>query len=144
MGGGVMVVADAAELLAELVRQGGELTAEGNSLRYHPQSAVTPELLGELRQHKSELLTLLSEDPRGQTECSLLVAEMMDRVAEAFPAGCDISEQDWRRLDVIQERINAARRRRGLMDLRDQIAQYESTALEVARGTILARQEGIR
>ena len=134
------------ELLADCDARGIRLlpSSDGGLTMDAPQDAVTPELLDELRQHKSDLLRLLSDDPRGQTEYSRLVAEMMDRVAEAFPAGCDISEQDWRRLDVIHEWINAARRRRGLTDLRDQIAQYESTALEVARGTILAPQEGIR
>ena len=131
MGGGVMVVADAAELLAELARQGVELTAEGNSLRYHPRSAVTPELLGELRQHKSELLTLLSEDPRGQTECSRLVTEMFSRVCHAMPTGCVLSEADWKRLDVVHERIDDARRRGDLADLGLAVGCYESLAAEI-------------
>jgi hypothetical protein len=143
MGGGVMVVADAAELLAELARQGVELTAEGNSLRYHPRSAVTPELLGELRQHKSELLTLLSEDPRGQTECSRLVTEMFSRVCHAMPTGCVLSEADWKRLDVVHERIDDARRRGDLADLGLAVGCYESLAAELFSATDQLLRAGV-
>ena len=119
------------------------LIAESSQSRIE-EGYVPDELSTSLRCEKSEVCEQKETGLTDSVALDRLVAEMMDRVAEAFPAGCDISEQDWRRLDVIHERINAARRRRGLTDLRDQIAQYESTALEVARGTILAPQEGIR
>ena len=51
-----------AELLGELTRQGIELRADGNRLRYRPRAAVSPELAETLRTHKGELLTLLRGD----------------------------------------------------------------------------------
>ena len=55
MGGTV----SAAELLADLARRGIRLEADGERLRYHPRSALTPDLLDRLKAHKAELLTLL-------------------------------------------------------------------------------------
>lgn len=49
----------AAELLMDLGRLGIRLEADGERLRYRPQSALTPDLLGRLKAHKGELLTLL-------------------------------------------------------------------------------------
>ena len=54
----------AAELLAELRRRGVKLTVNGDRLRYEaPRGALTPELLEAMRQHKPELLRLLSRPP---------------------------------------------------------------------------------
>lgn len=58
----------ASDLLAELSRRGVTLTAVGSRLRYHPRSAVTPELLAELRQHKPALLESLREVESENTE----------------------------------------------------------------------------
>ena len=49
----------AAELLMDLGRLGIRLEADGERLRFHPRSALTPELLGRLKAHKGELLTML-------------------------------------------------------------------------------------
>ncbi len=49
----------AAELLLDLGRVGILLEADGERLRYCPQSAMTPDLLGRLKTHKAELLALL-------------------------------------------------------------------------------------
>jgi hypothetical protein len=51
----------AAELLMDLGRQGIRLEADGERLRFHPRSALTPDLLGRLKAHKGELLTLLRD-----------------------------------------------------------------------------------
>lgn len=56
--------APAAALLAELVRLGIELRADGDSLRFRPRSAMTPALARRLLAVKPELLALLTEcDP---------------------------------------------------------------------------------
>jgi hypothetical protein len=49
----------AAELLMDLGRLGIRLEADGERLRYRPQSALTPDLLTRLKAHKGELLTML-------------------------------------------------------------------------------------
>ena len=49
----------AAELLMDLGRLGIRLETKGKRLRYHPRSALTPDLLERLKAHKVELLTLL-------------------------------------------------------------------------------------
>jgi hypothetical protein len=44
-----------AQLLAELDRRGITLTLTDSSLRYHPSSAMTPDLLAALTRHKAEV-----------------------------------------------------------------------------------------
>ena len=51
----------AADLLRVVREQGVELTPDGDQLRYRgPREALTPDMLIELKRHKSDLLTLLS------------------------------------------------------------------------------------
>jgi hypothetical protein len=57
----------AADLLLELNRQGIRLEANGDRLRYHPQSALTPDLLARLKAHKAELLAILSTNQQAET-----------------------------------------------------------------------------
>ena len=52
----------AADLLTDLARRGIRLEAHGGRLRYSPRSAVTPELMEGMRNHKPELLTLVAYD----------------------------------------------------------------------------------
>ncbi len=55
----------ATDLLDSVRSCGVELLPEGDRLRYRgPTSAVTPALLGELRQHKAELLAALDQEAR--------------------------------------------------------------------------------
>ena len=56
MGGAV----NEAELLADLAVRGIRLEADGERLRYHPRSALTPKLLERLKAHKADLLALLA------------------------------------------------------------------------------------
>jgi hypothetical protein len=49
----------APEVLAELSRRGVEIAADGDRLRFRPQSAVTPDLRAALIEHKADLLRLL-------------------------------------------------------------------------------------
>ena len=59
----------AAGLMAELARRGVRLEAAGDSLRFFPREAVSPELLAALRACKPELLALLRPDePIASTE----------------------------------------------------------------------------
>lgn len=51
---------NAPELFVSLTERGIQLLVDGDRLRYYPRSALTPELLGELRRQKSELLNLLA------------------------------------------------------------------------------------
>ena len=55
MGGGM----SAAVLLMDLGRLGIRLEADGERLRFHPRSALTPDLLDRLKAHKGEVLALL-------------------------------------------------------------------------------------
>lgn len=48
-------------LLAELAARGIELRAEGEQLQFRPVAAMTRELAGRIKQHKSEVLALLNE-----------------------------------------------------------------------------------
>jgi hypothetical protein len=53
----------AAHLLADVARLGVRLEAHGDRLRYHPRSAVTPDLAERMKAHKAELLVLLRPMP---------------------------------------------------------------------------------
>jgi hypothetical protein len=49
----------AASLLLDLRRLGIRLEADGERLRYFPRSALTPDLLDQLKAHKADLLALI-------------------------------------------------------------------------------------
>jgi len=49
----------AVDLMANLTDMGIVLKSSGDRLRFYPRSAVTPELAGELKRHKGELLAML-------------------------------------------------------------------------------------
>ncbi|MCH9647759.1 MAG: hypothetical protein K0U98_05935 [Deltaproteobacteria bacterium] len=53
----------ALELLAEVHRRGVAIEVEGGHLRLSPASALSTDLIGELRVHKSKLLELLESRP---------------------------------------------------------------------------------
>ena len=52
----------AGTLLIALTRQGTELQAHGDRLRYRPRSAMTPELAERVKAHRSGLLAMLRGD----------------------------------------------------------------------------------
>jgi hypothetical protein len=86
----------AAELFADLARQGFTLAGEGDGIRVTPASRLTEELRQAIRVHKAALLTLLA-GPEGpppafawdQAEAERLLAELRDEVkrAEALDFG---------------------------------------------------------
>ena len=49
----------ATQILADLAHLGIRIEARGDRLRYSPRSAVTPDLVGQMRAHKAELLAAL-------------------------------------------------------------------------------------
>lgn len=49
----------ATDLLVDLTRLGIRLEARGDRLRYHPRSAVTPDVADQMKTHKGELLAML-------------------------------------------------------------------------------------
>jgi len=49
----------ATHLLADIRRLGIRLEAKGNRLRYYPRTAVSPEMIVQLKERKGELLALL-------------------------------------------------------------------------------------
>lgn len=59
-----MPMDDAGELIAQVVAAGGRLWLEDGQVRYStPRNALSPELLGLLRLHKSDLVVLLAKQP---------------------------------------------------------------------------------
>lgn len=81
----------AAAILSELTRRGARVERHGDRLRIVPASAVTPELLAAVRDHKQELLPLVPEhEPSpGRTdlpaEIAWRVEVMRPQVPEAGP-----------------------------------------------------------
>lgn len=52
----------AAVLLFELKGRGITLQAQGDRLRFHPRSAVGPDLLAKMREHKADIIRLLNRE----------------------------------------------------------------------------------
>ena len=52
----------APELMADLTRLGIQVEAYGDRLRFYPRSAMTPDLIRQLRAHKATLLQILGND----------------------------------------------------------------------------------
>lgn len=75
---------DAATLLADLRARGVELEPRGDKLHWRaPESAVTPELLAVLAEHKAELLALLAG------HCCAVCAERQAR-PDPLADGCHL------------------------------------------------------
>jgi len=51
------------EILEELGRRDVSLFPKGDRLGFYPKTALTPELLEELKEHKTEILLVLGEEP---------------------------------------------------------------------------------
>lgn len=83
----------AAELLAEVRALGVELRAasDGSRILYHPRDALTPEWVERLRQHKPEVLALLSEV---EAEVAWRVAAMRPQVPPRGAIGRLVARPD--------------------------------------------------
>ena len=89
----------AGTLLIELTRQGIELQAHGDKLRFRPRSSMAPELVKRVKSHKSELLAMLRGErtpqrPQdGQSRPTVPTTSMVDTINRPnAPAGgnpCD-------------------------------------------------------
>ena len=86
----------AAELLMDLGRLGIRLEADGERLRYRPQSVLTPDLLDRLKAHKGELLELLL-DRTDQTEQNRTPKKGPDALTK--PA-CRCGSTTWRDVPI--------------------------------------------
>jgi hypothetical protein len=71
-------------LLAELRRLGITLIAQGDVIRYRPREAVSADLLGELRRHKTALLRLLPD-----------YQALYQRLTSGFGTAEDLAAIEW-------------------------------------------------
>ena len=97
--GGTVMDSPASALLAELVRQGIQLQAHGDRLRYKPRDALTGDLAERVKANKAELLALLQEaGPRTEA------ARMLRQVRRAGDSELAIALRDaWRERVAICE-----------------------------------------
>jgi len=86
-----------AELLMDLGRLGIRLEADGERLRYHPRSALTPDLMVRLKAHKPALLAMLRPTPAAGP--ALPVATRDATVKSAKPV-CRCGSRTWRDVPV--------------------------------------------
>jgi hypothetical protein len=70
-----------AEVISEVKSRGVELFPVGDRLRFRPASALTTELVDELREHKDEILETLTDDNQAPLET---VAEVFDLAHARF------------------------------------------------------------
>jgi hypothetical protein len=62
-----------AEIILKNVQQlGVTLTLVGNKIRYTPKSQITSELLEELKEHRSEILSKLRQEQNTTVQCWIL------------------------------------------------------------------------
>lgn len=87
----------AAELLMDLGRLGIRLEADGERLRYRPQSALTPDLLYRLKAHKAELLAMLRPAPEA---VPTLPVPTCEAPAKPTKAVCRCGGTTWRDLPI--------------------------------------------
>lgn len=57
----MMTTAPVSELMADLERAGIELQADGDRLRFRPQSAIPPDLAARLKANKAGILAMLKK-----------------------------------------------------------------------------------
>ncbi|MFQ5733601.1 MAG: hypothetical protein ACE5KM_16820 [Planctomycetaceae bacterium] len=100
------------DLLETLRRGGVSIRADGDRLRLSPREAVSPELIDELRLHKAEILTRLSNHPDSVTAEDRQAA-YEEAVAEATRLYCG-GHIDWPSVDAAAELILSASTRREL------------------------------
>ena len=103
--------------MTDLTRLGIRIEAQGDRLRYAPRSVVTPDLVDRMKAYKDELLEMLSSEPVTPEERRRASAALVERLNAAYRDG----PIDWPRLDVLDERIEAAATK---ADLTAAIAEY--------------------
>ncbi len=65
----------AAKVLSRVQGHGITLVPDGNRLRFHPASALTTEMIDELRQHKETILKILRRRGDVQQDASPLIED---------------------------------------------------------------------
>ena len=75
----------AAEVISKVKRRGVELFPVGDRLRFRPASALTPELVCELRRHKGEIIEALADEEQAPVKGA---AEVFDLARVHFPRSC--------------------------------------------------------
>lgn len=76
-------------LLRLLTAHGVRLAAHGGRLTFDaPAGAMTPELLGLLKAHKAELLTILAGEPEQKPPAGVQLESRVDREIRRFLAVC--------------------------------------------------------
>ena len=88
---------NAADLLLDLDRRGIRLEAQGDRLRYHPRSALTPELLARLKAHKADLLAMLRPATKA---ASARPAATWDAPATPTAPVCRCGSTTWRDVPI--------------------------------------------
>lgn len=87
----------AAELLFDLDRLGVRLEAAGEQLRFHPRSALTPDLLARLKAHKADVLALLRSAPE---VLPILPGAAHDAPAKPRKPVCRCGSSTWRDVPI--------------------------------------------
>ncbi len=89
----------AAKALSRVRALGVTIVPDGNRLRFHPASALTPELLEELRQHKEDILSILREEVQQDTSKKVAsVGEVLELARNVLP---ELKEEDRVDLDEL-------------------------------------------
>jgi hypothetical protein len=82
----------AAEVVTEVKRRGVSLSVSGGNLELRPASALTPELVSELRAHKAEILGTLAD------EAIESPSDVLEVAREALPPLANEDKVDLREL----------------------------------------------
>lgn len=112
----------AAKLLSDLTRLRVRVQRHGDSLRYAPKTAITPDLAERMKANKCDLLALLTDEPVTQDDRQQAYASLIERVNAGYSGGVI----DWPRSDAIEQRIWTATT---TVELSHAIADYENTVL---------------
>jgi len=110
-------------LILDLMQKGIQLEAHGDLLRFHPRSAVTPDLAKRMAAYKGELLVVLTGDSISPEMRRQIHAELIERVNAAYRGG----PIDWPRLDDIEQRIWTAETEGEFVAA---VAEYETVAVD--------------
>lgn len=86
----------ATELVLDLGRLGIRLEADGERLRYYPQSTLTPDLLDRLKAHKADLLAALRPTPKS----AALSKPPSEAPSKPTKAACRCVSEAWRDVPI--------------------------------------------
>ena len=131
--------AEAAAMLAEAMRRGIELRADGGRLRYRPRSAMTADLAGRLRACKGELLVMLqAADVAEQAGPRRRAARMIRQARQAGDGDLAVALRDaW------HERVAVCEIDAGLpTEQAEQVAERDTQGDQDQQGVAVRHQQG--